>query len=150
MEGSYMALSAPIRVLKSQAKKLARDEGITHLEALDRLAKREGFQRWSHLVASVSSTAEKREIIASLPLLPAERGDLIVSAKRAFERVLDRMEPDHPQKIRDLWNVADYVDNHLLGEGMLPISYNYALSLIDAFLVHHVIDLAGRADKQIT
>ena len=38
------------------AKKLAREQGITRLEALDRLAKREGFQGWSHLVASGSLT----------------------------------------------------------------------------------------------
>ena len=39
--------------------------------------------------------------------------------------------------MRKLWNIDDYV-NSLITEDMLPISEDYALSLIDAFLVHHV------------
>lgn len=144
-----MALSAPIPVLKSQAKKLAREQGITHLDALNLLAKREGFQGWSHLVGSAPSTAEKREIITSLPLLPAERAEFLEAANRVFEIVFERIEPSNPRETRALWNAADYVDHHLLGEGMLPIRYNYATSLIDAFLLNHVIDLAVRADKQV-
>ena len=47
---------------------------------------------------------------------------------------------------RELWDVDDYVDNHHLRDDMLPIDSEYALSLIEAFLVHHVIDLATEAD----
>jgi hypothetical protein len=145
-----MSLSAPIPVLKSRAKKLSRDEGMTRYEALDRIARQEGFQGWSHLVAHTSSNTEKRETISSLPLLPAERAEFIETAKLVFEAVLDRIEPENPQTTRDLWNPAHYVDNLLLEETMLPISRDYALSLIDAFLVHYVIDLSMQADNRNT
>jgi hypothetical protein len=47
---------------------------------------------------------------------------------------------------RDLWDPARYVGD-LLTPDMLPISRDYALSLIDAFLVHHIIDLEVKADN---
>ena len=144
-----MALSAPIPVLKFRAKKRAREQGISHYKALDRIAEQEGFQTWSHLVACAPAPTEKRDVITSLPLLPAERAEFVKAANRVFEAVFERVEPNNPGETRALWNAADYVDNHLLGEGMLPIGYNYALSLVDAFLVHHVIDLAVQADKQV-
>ncbi|WP_139346263.1 hypothetical protein [Pseudorhizobium flavum] len=40
-----------------------------------------------------------------------------------------------------------YVDKLLLTEDMLPIQRHYAASLIEAFLVHHVLDLAFEADQ---
>jgi replicative DNA helicase len=42
-------LSAPIHVLKSQAQLLKKEKGITNTEALDLIAKREGFNSWSLL-----------------------------------------------------------------------------------------------------
>lgn len=141
-------LSAPIPVLRSRAKKLIREQGIPLHKALDRIARREGFQGWSHLVSEFPSTTEKRNIITSLPLLPAERAEFIETASMIFEIVFDRIKPDNPQITREIWGPAHYVDNVLLEAKMLPIDYGYALSLIDAFLVHHVIDLAARADKR--
>ncbi|MEJ6404200.1 DNA helicase [Yoonia sp. 2307UL14-13] len=46
-----MILSASIPALKRKAKALARDRGIRHHQALDQLARAEGFQSWSHLSA---------------------------------------------------------------------------------------------------
>ena len=46
-----MRLSAPIYILKQQAKALARSERIPLHLALDRIANREGFRVWSHLAA---------------------------------------------------------------------------------------------------
>ena len=59
-----------------------------------------------------------------------------------------RMEPDNPEETRALWDAAEYVDHHHLSADMLPIDSEYALSLIEAFLVHHVIDLAVQADRK--
>ena len=56
------------------------------------------------------------------------------------------MLPRNPEQTRKLWNAEDYVDN-MLTKDMLPISRDYALSLIDAFLVHHVLGLATQADE---
>lgn len=44
-----MKLSAPVHVLKRKARRLCRTEGIRLHEALDRIARDEGFRRWSHL-----------------------------------------------------------------------------------------------------
>jgi replicative DNA helicase len=44
-----MKLSAPIHVLKSQAQQLKKEKSITNTEALDLIAKREGFNSWSLL-----------------------------------------------------------------------------------------------------
>jgi hypothetical protein len=70
------------------------------------------------------------------------------TANQVFEAVLNRIEAENPERTRKLWNAEHYVDNILLTDDMLPIDRAYALSLIDAFLVHHVIDLAAQADKQ--
>jgi replicative DNA helicase len=42
-------LSAPIHVLKIQAQELKKEKGITNTEALDLIAKREGFNSWALL-----------------------------------------------------------------------------------------------------
>lgn len=44
-----MKLSAPIHVLKAQAQQIKKEKGITNTEALDFIAKREGFDSWSLL-----------------------------------------------------------------------------------------------------
>ena len=49
-----MKLSAPIYVLKQQAKALAREQHVRLHRALDQIARREGFSSWSHLAASWS------------------------------------------------------------------------------------------------
>lgn len=85
--------------------------------------------------------------ITSLPLSKADRKEFIETANSVFETVMWRMEPRNPKLTRKLWDTADYVDNVLLTKDMLPISKSYALSLIDAFLVHHVLGLAIQADK---
>lgn len=52
-----MKLSAPIHRMKSDARRLARDERLPLHTALDRIAKREGFPRWSLLVSSLPASA---------------------------------------------------------------------------------------------
>lgn len=80
--------------------------------------------------------------ITSLPVDDAYRKEAVELANSTFEMVMRRIEPDKPQETRALWGAEDYVDNHHLSAEMLPIDSEYALSLIEAFLVHHVIDLA--------
>jgi hypothetical protein len=46
-----MKLSAPIYILKQQARVLARNERMPLNQALDRIANREGFGAWSLLAA---------------------------------------------------------------------------------------------------
>lgn len=91
---------------------------------------------------------DSHAVIASLPLHADERAALMETANRAFEKVIDRIEPENESLTRKLWDAGDYIDNHFFQEGMLPMKQDYAAYLIDAFLVHHVIDLAVQADKQ--
>lgn len=84
--------------------------------------------------------------ITSLPLSKMDHAEFVKTANSVFESVMERIEPNNPEQTRKLWDAKDYVDT-MLTEDMLPISKDYALSLIDAFLVHHVIGLAVQADK---
>lgn len=93
------------------------------------------------------SIAKPSVQITSLPLSKADRAEFIKVANSVFESVMERIEPNNPELTRELWNAEGYVDT-MLTQDMLPISRDYALSLIDAFLVHHVIGLATEADKQ--
>lgn len=86
--------------------------------------------------------------ITSLPLSKEDRAEFIETANRVFESVIERMRPRSPDEARKLWDAGDYVDN-LLQPDMLPIDREYALSLIDAFLVGHVVSLAGEADDNM-
>ena len=83
--------------------------------------------------------------ITSHPLDAEDRAEFIQTANKAFETVLNRMEPENPEAIRKLWDAGYYVDHNLIGDGMLPIDRDYALSLIDAFLVHYILELIGQA-----
>jgi hypothetical protein len=154
-----MSLSAPIHVLKRRAKLRARKGDIPLHEALDRIARAEGFRSWSLLAAknptpiapptknTTNPRSNGKPQITSLPLSSEDRSAFIETANEVFENVIERIEPDHPEATRAMWNAEDYVDS-FLQDDMLPIDRDYALSLIDAFLVHHVIGLAVDADKQ--
>lgn len=85
--------------------------------------------------------------IISLPLSPALRAEFVEAANEGFENVMERIEARNSELTRKLWSAENYVDNELLREDMLPIDKDYALSLIDSFLVGHVIGLATQADR---
>jgi len=150
-----MDLSAPIYELKRKAKALRRDTGMPHNQALDQIAKGEGYVSWSFLIHKYEDQKPKPTqkpktgyLIQSLPFGADYRAEAIELANSTFEEIVRRIEPDNPQMTRELWNAADYVDNHHLRDEMLPIDSEYALSLIEAFLVHHVIGLATQADDK--
>jgi hypothetical protein len=135
-----------IYVLKRRAKELARTEGIPLHEAQNRIATSEGYSSWSHLMSRRDAEPEE-PTITKLPVSPGTRAEAIEIANHTFERVIERIEPDNPAQTRALWNAARYVDQKWLDASMLPIDRDYALSLIEAFLVHHVIGLATEADR---
>lgn len=86
-------------------------------------------------------------VIEALPLTGDQKAALIETANFVFEKVLERIEPENESLIRKLWDPGDYIDN-FFHDKELPMKLDYAGSLIDAFLVHHVIDLAEQADRQ--
>jgi replicative DNA helicase len=73
-------LSAPLFILKRRARILARDTGIPLNEALDQIARNEGFQRWSLLAAKTARVTSNSHLPLSQNQL--EPGDLILVAAR--------------------------------------------------------------------
>lgn len=112
-----------------------------------RLSKSEKTSDINEIIKPIKkkSTAQ----ISALPLVGADRIKFLETAELVFERVMQRVEPDHPHLVRKLWNAENYIDEVLLQHDMLPIDRDYALSLIDAFLVQHVIELAVETDNQV-
>jgi hypothetical protein len=84
--------------------------------------------------------------IIALPLVGANLKKAIGVANWKFEDLLQMMEPKHPELVRKLWNPEKYIEV-VLKPDMLPIDRDYSLSLIEAFLVHHFIDISTEADK---
>lgn len=72
-----MRLSSPIYTLKRQAKLLARDNDIRLHEALDQIARKEGFKNWSHLAFNCSKTTPAKEILKQL-----SSGDMVLIGAR--------------------------------------------------------------------
>jgi replicative DNA helicase len=72
-----MRLSAPIYLLKQQAKNLSREENIPLHQALDRIAAREGFRAWSLLSAQATSENPAASLLAQL-----RPGELILIGSR--------------------------------------------------------------------
>lgn len=149
-----MNLSAPINELKRKAKLLRRFEGIALNQAYSRIAKDEGYTSWGLLIRDYEALTTGSKVplragymITSLPVDDAYREEAIDLANSTFEMVMRRIEPDNPGGTRRLWSAAEYVDHHHLTSEMLPIDSEYALSLIEAFLFHYVIDLAVQADR---
>lgn len=72
-----MKLSAPIFQLKRRAKLMARSNGFHLNEALDRIAREEGFAQWSLLSASMSAGPLSETVLSRL-----DDGDLLLIAGR--------------------------------------------------------------------
>ena len=149
-----MELSAPIYELKRKAKHLSREKGLKHSEALNYDANEEGFKSWSLLIHKYEDQKPKHILqdvpsfeIKELPLDPDFRAEAIDVANAAFERVFDGIEPDNPKITRELWDVEKHIDEDHFSPKNLPIDSEYALSLIEAFMLHHVVGLATKADK---
>lgn len=75
-----MRLSRPVYRLKREAKSLARTGGIPLHDALDRIAAREGFPRWSLLAARHAELAPAGKLFARLA-----PGDMVLVGARPGE-----------------------------------------------------------------
>jgi replicative DNA helicase len=72
-----MKLSAPLYHLKRKAKLLSRTENIPLHDALDRIARQEGFGGWSLLAAKAAAAAPAEKLFARLA-----PGDLVLMGAR--------------------------------------------------------------------
>ncbi len=89
-----MKFTAPIFILKQQAKALSRKEKIPLHRALDRIASREGFNTWSLLAAKAASDRPGERFLeqlsaGDLALIAAPRGQgkTLFSLKLAAETI---------------------------------------------------------------
>lgn len=92
---------------------------------------------------------EKKSIIkiTTLPLAEKDHKEFIKVANWKFDDTLQSIEHTHPELVRKLWNPEQYIEE-VIKPDMLPIDRDYALSLVEAFLIHKVIELAAEADNQ--
>ncbi len=72
-----MQLSAPIYRLKRQARLLSRRDAIPLHEALDRMARKEGYESWSLLARRAAANSPSKALIAGL-----EPGELVLLGAR--------------------------------------------------------------------
>lgn len=84
-------------------------------------------------------------IVLSLPLVGEERLEFIEVANQVFKNILLRIEPRYCELVRNLWNAEQYIDD-VLKPDLSPIDREYALSLIEAFLVQYIIRLVPDTD----
>jgi replicative DNA helicase len=104
-----MKLSAPIYRLKRKAKLLARNTNIPLHEALDRIARQEGFGGWSLLAAKAAATAPAAKLFARLA-----PGDLMLLGARpghgktlmSLELAVEAMKSGH----RGMFFTLEYTD----------------------------------------
>ena len=72
-----MQLSAPVHLLKRQAKTLARQAHIPLHQALDQIAKREGYNAWSLLTARATQSSLGQDLLPQL-----DPGELVLLGAR--------------------------------------------------------------------
>lgn len=85
--------------------------------------------------------------ITSLPLAGKDQAEFIEVANWKFEDTLQSIEHEYPELVRKLWNPEKYIEE-VIKTDMLPIDRNYALSLVEAFLINKVLELASLVDEQ--
>lgn len=95
-----MTLSAPIYQLKRTAKRLAREAGLSLHEALDRIAREEGFQSWSLLINRHPGNRTALKILSDLT-----PGDIFLLAAR----------PGHGKTLTALQLIIETIRNGGLG-----------------------------------
>ena len=145
-----MRLSAPIYVLKRQAKALARERGIALHAALDHIAANSGFRNWSHLASShVSRPAE--EILRQL-----RAGDvMLLGARLGQGKTLLGLELAYAAARagrKAYFFTLDFNENDVLGRlqtlGIDPKSARGSLVIdtSDDICADHIIDRMGEPE----
>jgi replicative DNA helicase len=108
-----MKLSAPLYQLKRKAKLLSRAENIPLHEALDRIARQEGFGGWSLLAAKLAAVSPAEKLFARLA-----PGDLLLLGARpgqgktlmSLELAVQAMKAGR----RSLFFTLEYTDKDIL------------------------------------
>lgn len=147
-----MRFSTPVFRLKRRARLLAREAKIPLHEALDRVARREGFQSWSHLSASPSGHRPASALLARL-----SPGDLVLLGARpghgktllGLQLAIEAARTGRPGFFFTLeYNEAD-VRDRLASFGIDPkaIEGPFTLDTSDDICADHIIERLSMAPK---
>lgn len=150
-----MKLSAPIFQLKRRAKLLARDQKIALNDALDRVAKAEGFARWSLLSARFTLDSPAKAILPRLT-----NGDLFLLGARpgqgktllGFQLLIDAIGEGRAGVFFTLDYARSEIEQHLLSLGTDPRDLVDRLDIVtsdDIDADHIVRHLTGAAPGTI-
>lgn len=139
-----MPLSTPIFQLKRQAKSLSRDQGIPLNQALDRIARGQGYATWSLLAAKESEIVSRSDLLSSLnpgemALLAARPGQgktmmglkLIAQAARAGRHgaffTLEFNQADAQSRLQSVRAEGDAGEDSILIDTSDEISADYLI-----------------------
>lgn len=145
-----MKLSAPVYHLKRKAKLLCREENIPLHEALDRIARKEGYTGWSLLAAKLSATTPARELFARMA-----QGDLVLVAARpgqgktlmSLELAVEAMKSGN----RGVFFTLEYTKKDVLDRfraiGMEPAQFDglFEFDCSDAISADYIVETLASA-----
>ncbi|RXH25110.1 DNA helicase [Bradyrhizobium nanningense] len=147
-----MRLSAPIYHLKRRAKRLSREEGVPLHDALDRIARTEGFSAWSMLAAKAAA------------LTPADRlfpqfmpGDMVLVGARpgqgktlmSLELAVEAMRSGHRAAFFSLEYTEKDVRDRLQAIGVEPAQFDelFEVDCSDAISADYVVKQMAAAPR---
>jgi len=145
-------LSAPIFRLKRQAKLMARQEAIPLHEAQDRLARDEGFQRWSHLAAHHGNITLAQEVLDQLDL-----GDLVLLAGKryqgktmlAFDLIVEALKRRRSSRLFSLDENGPDIEHRLEAAGvdLAASSAFFSYDTSDEISAAYIIERCSKANS---
>ena len=147
-----MKLSAPLYHLKRKAKLLSRSDNIPLHEALDRVARLEGFAGWSLLAAKAAATSPAEKLFAHLA-----PGDLVLLGARpgqgktlmSLELAVRAMKSGSP----GVFFTLEYTEKDLLdrfrdiGVAREDFASLFAFDNSDAISADHIVEQLADAPR---
>jgi hypothetical protein len=145
-----MRLSAPIYFLKRKAKLLARERAIPLHDALDRIARQEGYGGWSLLAARHAAGSPAAKLFAQLT-----QGDLLLVGARpghgktlmALELAIEAMKSGHQGAFFTLEYTEKDILNRFDALGVKPTQFatQFTFDGSDAISADYIIQMLQSA-----
>ena len=147
-----MKLSAPIYHLKRKAKRLSREEGIPLHDALDRVAKTEGFSAWSMLAAKAAALTSANKLFPQF-----QPGDLVLVGARpgqgktlmSLELAVEAMKSGHRAAFFSLEYTEKDVLDRMRAIGVEPARFDklFEVDCSDAVSADHIVKQMATAPR---
>ncbi|MCV3766941.1 DNA helicase [Rhizobium sp. TRM95796] len=142
-------MTYPIYLLKRQARRLSRAKNIPLHDALDQIARREGFQAWSHLSSAITRQADPEPNLVSAP-----GGLLLIGARPGQGKTVtgliwaaDAVRSGHRASIFSLEETEPAIQARLLRLDRRDVvtSDRLQIDLTDGLDADHIISRLGAA-----